>query len=66
MKNKSSKDNLPHALSEVILDIAVDAIITINSAGVINAFKPAAEKLFGYFSNEVIGQKINILMPEPC
>ncbi len=65
MQNKKSKDNISLTPLDVILDIAVDGIISINSEGHINTFNLAAEKLFGYSSDEVIGQKINMLMPEP-
>ncbi|MGB1800862.1 MAG: sensor domain-containing diguanylate cyclase [Gammaproteobacteria bacterium] len=54
-----------HSHLEAILDIAVDAIISIDHIGVISTFNPAAEKLFGYSADEVIGQKINLLMPKP-
>ena len=42
-----------------------DAIITIDAAGIIDSFNPAAEKIFGYQAKEVIGQNVSILMPEP-
>ncbi len=48
-----------------IFDTAVEAIITINSAGIIETFNPAAEKLFGYSKNETIGKNVKLLMPSP-
>lgn len=50
---------------EAIINTATDGIITIDERGVIGTFNPAAEKLFGWQPFEVIGQKINVLMPAP-
>lgn len=44
---------------------AVDGMITINARGVIQLYNPACEKIFGYTLEEVIGQNVEILMPEP-
>jgi PAS domain S-box-containing protein len=47
-----------------IIDTAVDGIILINSAGVIKEFSPAAEQIFGYSKEEIIGKNVRILMPQ--
>jgi len=43
----------------------VDGVITINDKGEIISFNKSAETIFGYKLKEVIGQSVNILMPEP-
>jgi len=48
-----------------IFESAVDGIIVIDSTGIIKAFNPAAERLFGYGAPEVIGQNVKMLMPSP-
>ena len=48
-----------------ILDAAVDAIITIDHAGNVVEFNPAAQRLFGYSTQEVIGRNVRELMPDP-
>ena len=48
-----------------LLDAAVDGVVVIDHQSRIETFNAAAERLFGYSSAEVIGQHINMLMPEP-
>lgn len=48
-----------------ILATVPDAMIIIDEAGLIQSFSAAAERQFGYTSDEAQGQNVNILMPEP-
>ena len=47
------------------METAVDAIITIDTAGCVASFNNAAEKMFGWNRDEVIGGNVSRLMPSP-
>lgn len=53
----------PLAQNEAILQGAAAGIIQINSQGIITRVNHAAEKLFGYTANEMLGENIELLMP---
>lgn len=46
-----------------VLNSVVDGIITIDAHGNVLMFNPAAENIFGYTSDEVVGNNISMLMP---
>jgi PAS domain S-box-containing protein len=48
-----------------VVNHVVDGIISIDEAGKITTFNPAAERIFGYQAAETIGKNVNMLMPEP-
>jgi PAS domain S-box-containing protein len=48
-----------------LTETAVDGAILIDARGVVLIFNPACEKLFGYSADEVIGENVKMLMPQP-
>lgn len=47
-----------------IIQSMADGLITIDEKGIVSMFNLAAEKIFGYQADEVIGQNVKMLMPE--
>ncbi|MBR0953818.1 hybrid sensor histidine kinase/response regulator [Bradyrhizobium canariense] len=48
-----------------VVDTAVDGVILIDSDGIILKLNPACERLFKYQADEVLGENVRMLMPEP-
>ena len=48
-----------------VLDTVPDAMIVIDSSGIMRSFSATAERLFGYRAEEAVGQNVSILMPSP-
>jgi len=48
-----------------VVETVVDGILVIDAGGIIQSLNPAAERIFDYSSDELVGHSINLLMPEP-
>lgn len=48
-----------------IIETAADAIVMINTKGIVQEFNITAEKMFGWKAKEIIGKNVKILMPDP-
>lgn len=66
MSNNKKMETILNDVSMVsVMNTVLDALIIIDSKGIISAFNTAASRIFGYTSQDVLGQKVNMLMPEP-
>ena len=48
-----------------VLNNVLEGIITIDRSGIVESVNPATEEIFGYTPDELIGQNVKMLMPEP-
>ncbi len=55
------RDNM--ARTAAIIDTVLDGVFTINQFGIVQSMNPAAEKIFGYYTGEVEGHNISMLIP---
>lgn len=52
-------------LLKAIIDNAADAVIAIDSKGIILIYNKIAEEIFGYSEQEALGVNVSLLMPSP-
>ena len=51
--------------SQAITDHMLDSLITMDEKGTVRSCNPATSTLFGYTEEELVGQNVKMLMPEP-
>src|SRR5215471_8200830 len=51
-------------IGEAVLSTQSDAIIEAGRDGIIGFWNPGAERIFGFTSNEAIGQSLDLIIPE--
>jgi PAS domain S-box-containing protein len=52
------------ALARALLGTSSDAIIAADKDGIVRFWNPGAERIFGYTSEDAIGQSLDIIIPE--
>jgi PAS domain S-box-containing protein len=48
-----------------VMDHVADGILTFDEDGTVETFNPAAERLFGYTAEEIMGQNVKLVLPDP-
>jgi PAS domain S-box-containing protein len=57
-------DRITHEILAEIVGIAADAVICMDEKQLVTFFNQGAEKIFGWTPEEIIGQRIEVLIPE--
>ena len=67
LKRQQTEKSLRYseAKNRAILDTVISGILAIDKDRIVREFNPGAERIFGYAANEIIGQNVKMLMPEP-
>ena len=65
-QHKQAEETLAHkeSLLQMIIRATGEAMISIGNDGLITLFNPAAEEMFGYKKEDMLGQPLDRLMPE--
>jgi diguanylate cyclase (GGDEF)-like protein/PAS domain S-box-containing protein len=62
LANEAHEQSSEHL--QVILDHIKDVVLTVDEDGVIQTFNPTGERVFGHMEAEVVGQRIDLLIPK--
>ena len=67
MDSDNKKQNITDVAArlQAIIETAVDGIIAISDRGIIESVNPATCKIFDYEVEELLGQNVSMLMPQP-
>ncbi len=65
IREKENQLKEEEARHRALLNSSLDAIITIDASGIIQSVNPAAERIFGYSPEEMMGHNVKLLVPEP-
>ncbi|MCA9149017.1 MAG: PAS domain S-box protein [Planctomycetales bacterium] len=65
LKLTASALKLEAEMSRAVLETAAEGIVSFNGRGIIRSVNPAAERIFGYESNEIVGCHVEKLVPPP-
>ena len=55
--------NVPDGLADALLTMESDAIIATDRAGMITFWNPGATRIFGFSTDEAIGQSLDLIIP---
>ena len=65
LKQAEAAMHRSEARLRAIVDTAVDGIVVINNRGIIESVNPAVTRMFGYAPEQLLGQNVKLLMPDP-
>lgn len=61
--DRAAQIQMTLARTETIVTAAIDAVLVIDSDGIAREFNPAAERMFGYRRDEILGKPAGFLFP---
>ena len=65
LKQAEAAMHQSEARLRAIVETAVDGIVVINDRGIIESVNPAVTRMFGYGPEQLLGQNVKLLMPDP-